>query len=393
MQATIDIPEEIEFSETFRQRKDPNYGPPIDNDISEEIPVTESQEFRRRRNNESPELSKVVDETENNRKTIPDREEFTYLNKLLKGNKDEIEVPGIHYTHTKVPQFNARKSPKTKSKGKASPTYSRKMSPPASIHESNNESLNEPKQEIKAEQFKRTEILKKAEQPKKIEQPKKAEQSKKIEQPKKVEQPKKIEQPKKAEQYNNNETLNKIEQQKTIKRVTTKVLTDVPQTPQNNVSDLDITKASVSSTQERLTVNNTPKKLTLKGLVTTSKAVSSLSHKRHKSRVMNTSKAINFNEEKLLRGNQDEIQKLSKKDDANAIILKKLYRIHTKFSLVVDEDIEVDREKVHAKIKELKVKKDDKSIFNFGEKPDIDEYDGRVEREISKLNDKSYQDK
>lgn len=369
MQATIDIPEEIEFSETFRQRKDPNYGPPIDNDISEEIPVTESQEFRRRRNNESPELSKVVDETENNRKTIPDREEFTYLNKLLKGNKDEIEVPGIHYTHTKVPQFNARKSPKTKSKGKASPTYSRKMSPPASIHESNNESLNEPKQEIKAEQFKRTEILKKAEQPKKIEQPKK------------------------AEQYNNNETLNKIEQQKTIKRVTTKVLTDVPQTPQNNVSDLDITKASVSSTQERLTVNNTPKKLTLKGLVTTSKAVSSLSHKRHKSRVMNTSKAINFNEEKLLRGNQDEIQKLSKKDDANAIILKKLYRIHTKFSLVVDEDIEVDREKVHAKIKELKVKKDDKSIFNFGEKPDIDEYDGRVEREISKLNDKSYQDK
>jgi hypothetical protein len=48
---------------------------------------------------------------------------------------------------------------------------------------------------------------------------------------------------------------------------------------------------------------------------------------------------------------------------------------------------------VHAKIKELKIKKNEKSTFQFGEKPDIDEYNSRVEREITKLNDKSYQDK
>jgi len=79
--------------------------------------------------------------------------------------------------------------------------------------------------------------------------------------------------------------------------------------------------------------------------------------------------------------------------EAEQNILRKLYRIHTKFKLVIDEDIELDRDKIHQNIKNLQLQKDKKSLFNFGEKPELDDYDNRVEKEISKLNDKSYQDK
>ena len=71
-------------------------------------------------------------------------------------------------------------------------------------------------------------------------------------------------------------------------------------------------------------------------------------------------------------------------------ILQKLYRIHTKFRLVIDEDIEVDRDKINQMIKQLGNTKDKKNIFEFGDKPEIDEYDGRIER---KLKTSNYDDK
>ena len=54
-----EIPEEIEYSETFKMKKKPP--PPIDNDIKEELPVTESQEWKKRL--KDPGMSKVIDET------------------------------------------------------------------------------------------------------------------------------------------------------------------------------------------------------------------------------------------------------------------------------------------------------------------------------------------
>ena len=75
------------------------------------------------------------------------------------------------------------------------------------------------------------------------------------------------------------------------------------------------------------------------------------------------------------------------------MIMKKLYRLHTKFTLIVDENIEVDRDKINTKIKDFSAKKGKKAIFDFGEKPELDEYDDRVEKEIEKLGGNSYEDK
>ena len=80
-----DIPEEIEFNAPLKKH-DPIM--PIDNNISENSPVTESYDFKRKRKGHSPEMSKVVDETEKAEDSIaniPDSEEFSNLNKLLRG--------------------------------------------------------------------------------------------------------------------------------------------------------------------------------------------------------------------------------------------------------------------------------------------------------------------
>ena len=107
-----DIPEEINYSESFKIKKE---GPPVDEDIDEELPVTESMEFKRRRNNNSPELSKVIDEVEIGNEEVskvPDKEEFKHINKLIKGNKDELEMPRYQFTHVKTPNTITKTSQK-----------------------------------------------------------------------------------------------------------------------------------------------------------------------------------------------------------------------------------------------------------------------------------------
>ena len=47
MRDSIEIPEDLPLTDTMKQKKSRNYDPPIDNSIDEEIPITESQEFRR----------------------------------------------------------------------------------------------------------------------------------------------------------------------------------------------------------------------------------------------------------------------------------------------------------------------------------------------------------
>ena len=85
-----DIPEEINYYEAYKKKK---IAPPIDKDIIEELPVTESMEFRRRLLNNSPELSKVIDETEgekSEKQSVPISNDFKNINKLLKGRKSNI---------------------------------------------------------------------------------------------------------------------------------------------------------------------------------------------------------------------------------------------------------------------------------------------------------------
>lgn len=46
MKESIEIPEEISDNSTPRYEEPQDEGPPIDNDIEEDIPLTESQEWK-----------------------------------------------------------------------------------------------------------------------------------------------------------------------------------------------------------------------------------------------------------------------------------------------------------------------------------------------------------
>lgn len=61
--------------------------------------------------------------------------------------------------------------------------------------------------------------------------------------------------------------------------------------------------------------------------------------------------------------------------------------------MVIDEDVEVNRELVNEKLKQIVNQKNKKSLFSFGEKPELDAYNDRVEKEIEKLSGQSYEDK
>lgn len=45
---SLEIPEEIVIMESERKKRNHNYGPPIDTNIFEDLPVTESMEMRER---------------------------------------------------------------------------------------------------------------------------------------------------------------------------------------------------------------------------------------------------------------------------------------------------------------------------------------------------------
>jgi uncharacterized protein YueI len=255
-----------------------------------------------------------VDETENKKgiAEIPETSEFTFLNKIIKGQKDEVEAPGVHFTHTSQPQFKSRKSPK-----------------------------------LGGAKFNSS--------------PKRAASGGEVPKPASVK---------------NDPPIKKAVVSKPVAKANTSMSVRTP----HNLSTTKDTNISVADKDTGIkSLKDTP-------------ASNKSTHKRFKSRIINNYKPLAINENKLLRGNEDELHKLTKNDDANAKILKKLYRIHTKFRLVIDEDIEVDRSKIHQRISDLDLQKDKKSLFNFGEKPDMDEYDARVEREIVKLNEQSYMD-
>jgi hypothetical protein len=82
MEEVNEIPEEIEFSQSFKN----NRLLPIDTDIPEEIPITESQELGVRNRQFVPEMSKVVDETEHETSnTNIDSNQFPFLYKIVNG--------------------------------------------------------------------------------------------------------------------------------------------------------------------------------------------------------------------------------------------------------------------------------------------------------------------
>ena len=110
-----DIPEEINYSESFKLKKNAPPPPPIDDDIDEDLPVTESIEFKRRNRNKSPELSKVIDEADGDEVVhvnIPDSDNFKHINKLIKGRKDELETPMYQFTHVRTPNTISKASQK-----------------------------------------------------------------------------------------------------------------------------------------------------------------------------------------------------------------------------------------------------------------------------------------
>lgn len=77
-----DIPEEIELNQTLNKNKQL----PIDTDIPEDIPVTESLELGVRNRQYVPALSKVVDETEHETSNSNiDSNQFPYLYKIVNG--------------------------------------------------------------------------------------------------------------------------------------------------------------------------------------------------------------------------------------------------------------------------------------------------------------------
>ena len=97
-----DIHEEINYYEAFKNKKPP----PIDNDIIEDLPVTQSTELKRKQQNNSPELSKVIDETEGevaDGQSVPNSKDFKNINKLLKGRKGNIDLQEKNFIHIKTP--------------------------------------------------------------------------------------------------------------------------------------------------------------------------------------------------------------------------------------------------------------------------------------------------
>lgn len=107
-----DIPEEIDYNQSFKPGRS-NNPIPIDDNIVEELPVTESQEWKRIRDSKNPKLSKVVDETvihgdKDEQKDVPKTEEFTFLNKIINPSHNETSSSSRRYSPPKN-KFNSRK--------------------------------------------------------------------------------------------------------------------------------------------------------------------------------------------------------------------------------------------------------------------------------------------
>ncbi|CAI2368114.1 unnamed protein product [Moneuplotes crassus] len=274
MRDSIEIPEEIEFTESFRKGNDLNEGPPIDDDIDEDLPITESQEWKKRRDKHNPSLSKVVDETiiEENEQAIPDVEEFKNLKKLIMGP----EVPTTSSSVKKNKFSISSKSSKASVSKYSAPTG--KNSPP--ISQKSNQKLRK---------------------------------NSKISNP--------TNKPKNASQ-----------------------------------KPLGLTPSGSSSkhkTNKSFSYSNYPKTQDIKA---------------------------------LKRPIQKTEFKSPKKDEVTVKILQKLYRIHSRFRLVIDETIDVSRP-----IYDTDDSKG-KQIFDFGEKPELEEYEARVEK-FMQLNSETYKEK
>ena len=104
-------------------------------------------------------------------------------------------------------------------------------------------------------------------------------------------------------------------------------------------------------------------------------------------------KPIKINEINLIRGDEIEFGKIAVKEDSTAKILQRLYRAHRKFNLIIDEEIEVDRDKIREKIKMLSLSKDKQSLFLAEDSKNLEDYEKNIERKIIKLDDQNYKDK
>ena len=64
-----------------------------------------------------------------------------------------------------------------------------------------------------------------------------------------------------------------------------------------------------------------------------------------------------------------------------------------KFKLIIDEEIEIDREKIREKVRLMAINKDKISLFNFGDLEKSEEDEKMIEHIILKLDTQNYKDK
>lgn len=150
-------------------------------------------------------------------------------------------------------------------------------------------------------------------------------------------------------------------------------------------TDLNTTKDSKTSKSAINHKNQLSKPRKMKG----NKVNQSFSHSKDpKSKnLKNLAKVINHKRSQSRAVNNE-------KDQVTSKILQKLYRLHKRFQLVISEDFQVHKYSKNYESEDMDSHPSSKhKVFNFGEKPELEEYDGRVERKIVQLNDKDYKDK
>lgn len=98
-----------------------------------------------------------------------------------------------------------------------------------------------------------------------------------------------------------------------------------------------------------------------------------------------TKRLLDIDENKLLQGDDRELLHIVKDEKGGGEILKKLYRIHIRFDMILDDSITVNRKETSSEI-------DDESVKKSGikDRPGIANYGEYVERELEKLDKSDY---
>lgn len=266
-----DIPEEINYYEAYRNNKKP---PPIDNNIIEELPVAQSKEFKAKLRNDSPELSKVIDETEGevgNEQSVPNSKDFKNINKLLKGRKANVDLNPKNVIYIKTPQRTSNKADNLTEFQK----YEKILPIKSAKNDQEKSAIPQASNIILSDEAESKGIGSDSISPVFIEN-------------------------EKPDSFFKNTSQTGIE---------------IPLVENKNLTEVDANKLkSISEESKPVAVS--------KDSQGPRQVVIAKTHKKHKSTIPRTKDNLKFNEAKILKGDEAEFSKLSNKQEATAKILK-----------------------------------------------------------------------